>query len=520
MNDKQPFVDTIGTEGEKIVATGSLKEVKKILRGDYESIDLKEKTMLPGFIDCHLHPVWFFYLINPDLSLIRSLRQLQDVLAEYAKNKKPGELILGLSLKEENFDKRILPTRWDLDEACPENPVFVLRYEGHVGILNSKGLEYVGIDINTKVPDGGEIRKNEKGELNGIISEQALALVTSKYKPPSLEEFKKIAPKAFKIFAENGLTSLHGILSAEAGGEFGSLSAIEFPVFEKIREKVLQNWYSLIYTDRPKKLNKLKRFPFDDGKNDGKFKVGGLKAFLDGTFGARTAYMFEPFSDAANMCGFCVIDEERLYNKMKEAHNNGYQIGIHAIGDKGNRIAVDLFKKLLKEYPRKDHRHRIEHASMLTDDVIKDMKELGLIASCQPPFINSEYTWLEKRLGKERCKYTYPMKSLVDAGVIIASGSDCPVESTSVIQGLHALVHRNGFVPEQCISIEDALKSYTINAAYAAFEENIKGSIEVGKLADLVILDKNPLNVPKEKIKYIQVLQTIVRGETIYTKEN
>jgi predicted amidohydrolase YtcJ len=212
-----------------------------------------------------------------------------------------------------------------------------------------------------------------------------------------------------------------------------------------------------------------------------------------------------------------VVDEEDIYEKMKVAHNKEFQIAIHAIGDKGNRICVDLYKKLLTEFPRDNHRHRIEHASMLTDDVLKDISDLGLITSCQPPFINSEYKWLEKRIGKDRCKYTYPMKSIIDAGIVLISGSDCPVEDPNVIMGLHALVNRNGFVPEQCISMMEALKTYTINAAYAAFEENIKGSIEVGKLADLVILDKNPLEVTNDKVREIQVLETIIRGETKFT---
>ncbi|MFX1242902.1 MAG: amidohydrolase, partial [Promethearchaeota archaeon] len=251
---------------------------------------------------------------------------------------------------------------------------------------------------------------------------------------------------------------------------------------------------------------------------DSKFKVGTLKLFLDGTFGAKTACMWEPFSDEPDSCGFCVVDEEELYKKMKVAHNKGFQVAIHVIGDKGNRICVDLYKRLLTEFPRENHRHRIEHASMLTDDVLKDMSELGLIASCQPPFINSEYMWLEKRIGKKRCKYTYPMKSIIKAGIMLISGSDCPVEDPNVIMGLHALVNRNGFVPEQCISMMEALKTYTINAAYGAFEENVKGSIEVGKLADLVILDKNPLEISNNQIKETQVIETIIRGESVFKK--
>ena len=257
----------------------------------------------------------------------------------------------------------------------------------------------------------------------------------------------------------------------------------------------------------------------DDGRIDGKFKVGCLKLYLDGTFGAKTACMFKPFSDAPDKVGYCVIGEEEIYEKMKEAHNEGFQIAIHVIGDKGNRIAMNLYKRLLEEFPKVDHRHRIEHASMLTDDVLKDMAKYKIIASCQPPFINSEYKWLPKRLGIERCKYTYPMRSIIDNGIILISGSDCPIEDPDPILGLHALVTRNGFVPEQCISIKDAIKSYTINAAYGAFEEDIKGTLEPGKLADMVILDKNPLEVTPLDIKNIRVLETIIRGESVYRKE-
>ncbi|MFX0024615.1 MAG: amidohydrolase, partial [Candidatus Hermodarchaeota archaeon] len=328
---------------------------------------------------------------------------------------------------------------------------------------------------------------------------------------PKVEVLQEYSENCFRFFAEKGITSIHGNLEIEFG---------RIKIYKSIQDKIFQNWYALISTEKPEKLKKFKKPPLDGGRADSKFKVGTLKLFLDGTFGAKTACMWEPFSDTPDSCGFCIIDENEIYRKMKIAHNNGFQIAIHVIGDKGNRICVDLYKRLLTEFPKENHRHRIEHASMLTEDVIKDMKELGLIASCQPPFINSEYNWLEKRIGKERCQYTYPMKSIIDAGIVLVSGSDCPVEDPSVIMGLHALVNRNGFVPEQCISMMAALKTYTINAAYAAFEENVKGSIEMGKLADFVILDKNPLNVSKDKIRDIQVLETIVRGKSIFKKND
>jgi len=517
MNDDHFVVDAIAVVGEKIAAIGRLDEVKEKVGNEYELIDLKGKTMLPGFIDCHLHPILYtFYYIFPNLANINSLSELKSILSNAAKNWPTDKLLVGLNLCEENFDTPILPTRWDLDDACPNHPVFVMRYDGHVGIANTKALKLAGIDENTPSPEGGEIRKDEKGKLTGILSENAMAPMLSKISLPEKAELEKGAEKVFQKLAKNGITSIHGILHAESGGEFGDMGAIEIPFLRTVIDKVLQNWYLIIFTNRLRKLLKLKKPPLDEGKHDGKFKIGCLKLFLDGTFGAKTAYMFEPFSDFPESSGFCVVEPEELYKQMKEAHEKGIQIAVHVIGDKGNRLIVDLFKRLLEEVPRPDHRHRIEHASMLTKDVLEDMAKLGIIASCQPPFINSEYTWLEKRIGKERCKYTYPMKSIIEAGVVLVSGSDCPVEDPSVILGLHALVNRNGFVPEECISMKEALKTYTINAAYAAFEEDIKGTIDVGKLADLVILNKNPLEILKENIKELKIIETIIRGKTVY----
>jgi len=516
LNENQSSVEAVAIEGEKISAVGNLTDVKNNMGNDFELINLNGSTLLPGFIDSHIHPIMLiFFLINVNLSKVKSIKDLQTVLKEAASQKSPSEWIIGLRLKEEEFinpEERTLPTRWQLDEMCSENPVFLVRYDGHIGIANTKALEIAGINADTEVPEGGEIRKNENGEVTGIISEEALNLLFSKISFPKPPEFMEGAEKAFKILAEKGITSIHGLVEYDRG------RGIEFSVMKSIMDKVLQNWYCLVNTENTENIIKVKKPPLDEGHKYSKFKIGGLKTFVDGTFGAKTACMFEPFSDAPNMCGFCVVDIEKLYNQMKGAHNLGFQIGVHTIGDKGNRIVVDLYKRLLKENPRKDHRHRIEHASMLTADVISDMKELNLIASCQPSFINSEYTWLEKRIGKERCKYTYPYKSLIDAGVLIASGSDCPVEEPDVFMGLHALVTRNGLVPEECISIKEALKTYTINGAYAAFEEDVKGSIEVGKLADFVILDKNPMEVPKDKIKDIQVLKTIIRGKNVYKR--
>ena len=522
MNEKLPSVEAIGIKEEKIIVVGTLKDVKKEMGAETTLIDLKGKALLPGFIDSHLHPIAFlFFLFNLDLKDVRSYQELKTLLVEEAKERPQDQLLIGLSLKEEEFtdpEEQRLPTKWDLDEACPDHPVFLLRYDGHIGVANSKALELAGISNDTPSPAGGEIRKNEESELTGQLSELAASSMLSFVSMPDPAQINEAVKEGFGILASKGLTSLHGVVQAEAGAEMGEAGAFELPIFKTILDQIPQNWYSLIFTHNPKKLKRIKKPPLDGGQKDSKFRVGCLKLFADGTYGSATALMHEPFSDQPDKSGFLVIDKEDLYEKMKTAHNLGFQIGIHTIGDKGNRVVVDLYKRLLTEFPRKDHRHRIEHASSLTNDVIQDMSKLGIIASCQPPFINSEYKWLPKRLGSERCKEAYPMKSLVDAGVVISSGSDCPIEDPDVILGLYALVTRNGFVPEQRISIKEALKTYTINGAYAAFEEDVKGTIEPGKLADFVILDRNPLEVEPEEIKELMVLETICRGNTIYKR--
>ncbi|MHA1148692.1 MAG: amidohydrolase [Promethearchaeota archaeon] len=523
LNDNQPQVEAVGISDEKIVSVGALEKVKDEMGPDSLLIDLKGNCLLPGFIDSHLHPIAFmFFLFTLDLKNIKSFEELKSVLKEEVRGRPSDQMVFGLSLKEEDFEdpnERRLPTRWDLDEACPEHPVFLLRYDGHIGVANSKALELAGITKETPSPVGGEIRKNQDGELTGQLSELAASMMLSFISLPDPEKINDAAEEAFNILASKGITSIHAIVQAEAGAEMGDAGAFELPIFRSIMDIIPQNWYTILYTHKPRKLKRLKKPPLDGGNPYSKYKLGCLKLFADGTYGSATALMHEPFSDQPEKSGFLVTNKDELYEMMKIAHNDGFQIGIHTIGDKGNRVVMDLYKRLLSEFPRENHRHRIEHASSLTDDVIKDMKALGIIAACQPPFINSEYTWLPKRLGPERIKHSYPMKSLVDAGVVISSGSDCPIEDPDVIMGLHALVTRNGFVPDQCISIKDALKTYTINAAYASFEEDIKGSIEVGKLADFVILDKNPLKCKPEEIHNLKVLETIIRGKTIYKRD-
>ena len=234
INENQPFVEAVGIEGEKIVSIGDLEDVKKVLGKESALIDLKGHSLLPGFIDCHLHPIiHIFYLLSPDASDVKGIEELKDYLRKASKERNKDELMMVFNLSEEKFDVPKLPNKNDLDEACPEHPVFVLRYDGHIGIANSKALELAKIDENTLVPEGGEIRKDSNGNLTGVISEQALDLILSKVSLPSVDKIKVAAVKAFKIFAQKGLTSLHGILSSDSTGEFGGAGAMELQTCAK-----------------------------------------------------------------------------------------------------------------------------------------------------------------------------------------------------------------------------------------------------------------------------------------------
>ncbi|MHA1256401.1 MAG: amidohydrolase [Promethearchaeota archaeon] len=521
MNDDDPSVEAVGIKEDKIVAVGGFTKVKQKLP-TAELINLNGNTLLPGFHDCHCHPIpYVFFQVILNLGDIKSYEEFQNVLKNYTKNKKPNDWILGLAYNETNFEDEIkLPNRWELDNICPNNPTFILRHDGHIGFANSLALKLTGIDEKSIPPEGSQYRKNKNGQLNGEITEKATRKIILKAFNPLLQNLDKIGFSAFQKIASKGITTLHSIINYDTSGDPDDIRANEIPLLKSMQDNILQNWYSFVHIKKPRKLKRLRKPPLHGGKRDSKFKVNAIKLYIDGSLGASTAWMNEPFLDNPENSGLCVYDNlEDLYNIMKDAHNLGYQIGIHSIGDKANRVLVDLYKRLLNEYPKEDHRHRIEHASLLTSDVIKDMKELGLIASIQPPFITTDKKLALYRLGEERAKYTYPIKSLIEAGVVCASGSDSPVEDPDVIWGLHALVNRDDFIPEECISIKEALKTYTINGAYAAFEEDIKGSIDVGKLADFVILDKNPLETAKNEIKNLQVLETIIRGKTVFKKE-
>jgi predicted amidohydrolase YtcJ len=532
----ESIANAIAVFDGKILAVGTVERVRREIAAfqGQEDLDVQPTVVemdvggaciVPGFIDTHIHPgLYIYFRTQLDLSGARDYRDLGRMLQREGEKRAPDEWILGSDVMEDLFDdpkERHFPTRVELDRASPTRPVVVLRHDGHICAVNSAALRAMGItkeSAKSMSLPGGEIRVDANGEPTGVFTEAATTFPLERVPMPAMDRLKAAGELFSRELASFGITTFGGIVQLGAEGIAGQAGAVEMPLMEILmQEKTFsQDIVFYLVTGKPRQLKradaKIRKL---DG-NRGQFVVGGIKLYADGSFGARTAAMFEPYSDSpSGETGFMVKDSDSLLAMFKETHELGYQVIIHAIGDKANRIVVELFEQLLASSNR-PHRHRIEHASALDASTIADAARLGLTFCCQPAFINSEYTWLEARLGAHRIKMAYPFKSIVDAGVMLAGASDAPVESANVLKGIQACVTRRGLVKEECIPVMGALRMFTINAARALGQEQVKGSIEPGKIADFVVLGQDPRNVRVEKLEAIPVLATYHHGEKIF----
>jgi len=524
---------------EKIIAIGTKERVRSDIKHFIEnhraesSKDLKVREMnlngaciVPGFIDVHMHPgLYVYFKTQLNLSKVKSYAELRTLLQNEDQLSEPEKWILGTDLMEDLFDRpeeQRFPTRYDLDSFVPNRPVVIFRHDGHICTVNSVVLKRIGIDKSNareKTPESGEIRLDADGNPTGIFTEGALEYVVKLIPIPSIGDLKEASKEMSKELSKLGITTCGGVIQAGESGPAGKAGTMELPLIQALIKECLieQDFVFYVITDKPKTLPRLQKSFLSLSEKKDRFVIGGIKIFADGTFGSSTAHLFEPFSDSVNgNCGFMVIKREELFRLAKETSNLGFQVICHSIGDKSNRIVVDVFREVLSEPRERKPLFRIEHASQLTPEIIKDAATLGIAMACQPAFINSEYTWLEKRLGRERIRYTYPFRSILDAGVLLAGASDAPIESADVLLGLRACVTRNGFIPEEVITVTEALRLFTYNAACALGQEAIKGSLEKGKLADFVILDRNPELVPPEDLAKIRIFATYHRGFPVY----
>jgi len=517
IDDNHPLVAAVAVGDGRILATGSLEKCRAALRGPYQSVDLDGSVMLPGFIDTHTHPPMMIkYEMGADLTRVESIEMLQKRLQAVADQDPSSNWVMGFQFEEEHLQQPRLPTRHDIDKACPDRPAFILKHDCHMIIANTQAIETAGVSAGTRDPAGGRIDREPDGYPAGACRETAVHLIFGAMPLPEIQTIGKAAASIFARISSHGITSAGMILQTDEEGVAGVQGINDIPLMEAVIDAIPVSLYGLLVAHDYAPFDRAMRTRLHRNEIGAGHRIGGLKFFADGTFASCTAHMNQPFSDRPDTKGFMMHSVEEMYQRMAMAHTAGLQIAIHTIGDASNRICVDLYERLLTEFPRADHRHRLEHASQLNENLIADIARLNLVVATQPLFIHSEKSWLHKRLGKERTGWTYPLRALFDAGIKVAGGSDAPIESMSVLHAIQCCVDREGFEVQQGIGVDEAIRMFTLNAAYAQYEDSVKGSITAGKRADLVVLSDYPGAVPTDQIKNIRVERTICAGKNIY----
>ena len=520
VEEKNPAAQAIAIAGDRIVFVGSTAAAQNWVSGQTRVIDLRGKTVVPGLTDSHYH----FQGVGKrafDLNLdgCKSLDEFLSRIQNWTTGKQPDDWITGRGWMEEDWLDKKFPTRTELDRIVPELPVYLNRADGHMALVNSKALELAGITAETPNPPGGEILKDERGKPNGLLVDKAMGLV-NKFIPSSSPEMQeKFALKANEVALAYGLTTIH---DAGSGWETIDLwkrlygeGKMQIRIYEFVRgpggnvDSLLENGPQI-------------------GLFDHRLAVRGIKISIDGALGSRGAALLENYSDE-NTHGLFLFTDEQVYPTIKAATEKGLQVAIHAIGDAANRKVLDLYERAFNEVPPEQRkivepRFRIEHAQIVDPADIPRFKKLGVIPSMEASHAIGDLHFAVRRLGLNRLNGAYAWRTFIDQGNYIAGGSDAPVEEGNPLIEFYASVARRdttgfsaaGWHPELAMTREEALKSLTIWGAMAAFEEDLKGSLTPGKLADLVVLDRDLMTAPENELFQIKVLMTMVGGEIVF----
>ena len=524
IDEKNPRAEAIAVKGEFIIAVTSNKNIDQYIKeGTTKVIDAKGRLVIPGFNDAHAH----FGSINPDYIDLRYITDPK-IITERVKEKiakaKPGELIRGGNWEHEMFYNKQWPTKELIDPVSPNNPVALSRADGHSVLVNSYVIKKSGITKDTPDPFGGEIQKDpETGEPTGIFKETAKQLLkygAVKVKRTTEEEEERLMKgwqAAFDMAAKLGVTTVQ-------------LPPGQFKMYQKFRDMGKLTLRVYVGQPLPKDEKQLERYVELQKKyapEDNWIRFGYLKGFIDGTLGSGTMLVFKPFEDEPDKTGLAMMPYEELERRIIAADKMGFQVGIHAIGPKANRWILNAFEKSQEVNGKRDSRHRSEHAQILALDDIPRFAKLGVIASMQPTHCITDKRFAEKRIGLERCMGAYAWRRLLDVGARIAFGTDYSVEPLDPLEGLYASVTRKdragepgpGWFPDQKLTMEEAIKLYTLGSAYAEFMEGRKGMIKKGYLSDMVIYDKDLMKIRPEEIMKALVDYTIVGGKVVYKRE-
>jgi hypothetical protein len=507
----------VAIAADRIVAVGSTNEILKLAQSGTRRIDLQGRRVLPGFSDAHVH---FFSggaaLSGPELRYSKSQAEFRDTLAAFAAKQPAGQWITGGNWDHERWNPAVLPAHQLIDAAIPNNPVFVNRLDGHMSLANSAALKLAHIDKNTPDVPGGVIVRDANGEPTGILKDAAQDLVYRVIPEPSPEQIRAAVRAAQDYANANGVTSVQDMSAS--------------PDVFRVYQQMLHSGELHVRISGHQPLQEWKRLASVGIVADfggPQLHVGGLKGFADGSLGSTTALLFQPYLDAPSTSGIPSAElahPDAMFRDIEQADAAGLQVAIHAIGDKANNTILNFYERVEQAHTARDRRFRIEHAQHLLSSDIPRFAKLHVIASMQPYHLSDDGRWAEKRIGPERAKTTYAFRSLLDSGAILAFGSDWDVAPMSPILGIYAAAtrrtldgkHPGGWVPEQKITVAEAIHAYTMGSAYASFEEKIKGSIEPGKLADVVVLSDDILNMDPARIEQVTVEQTIMNGQVVY----
>jgi len=518
-NVGQPWADAVAADGDKIIAVGELADIQALVGPATRTIAAPGAMLVPGFIDSHVHFISSGSgLASVQLRDAASQTEFAARLESFAATVSPGEWILYGTWDHEMWGGE-LPRRDWIDAVTPDNPVWVYRLDGHMALANSLALEIAGVDADTPDIAGGTIVRYADDRPTGLLKDNALKLVQSVVPASSNDQLDRDATAAMQYVASHGVTSVHDMPEDDISG-WQSLATYR-------RLLAAETLTTRIYAAVPlRDWERLRDEIAARGTGNEWLRIGSLKGFMDGSLGSHTAAMLEPFTDTPDDKGFLINSLDDMREWITGADNAGLQPLIHAIGDSAIRDLLDIYVDVVAANGDRDRRFRVEHAQHIAPADIERFVIQDVIASMQPYHAIDDGRWAEKVIGAERARTTYAFQSLIDSGARVAFGSDWSVAPAKPIDGIYAAVTRqtldgvntHGWIPEEKITVEQALHAYTTVAAYAAFEEDVKGMIKVGMLADFVLLDRDLSKLSPEDIRDTEVLHTIVGGETVYQR--
>lgn len=518
-DSSRPWAQAVAARNEEIILVGSSDEVDQLIGPDTLVIEAEGGMLLPGFIDTHVHFLdGGTTLAAVQLRDAQSPQEFAQRIADFANTVEPGEWISGGTWDHMNWGGELPDREW-IDEFTPDNPVWVMRLDGHMGIGNSQALARAGIDADSPDIAGGEIVRDADGRLTGVLKDNAMGAMLRAVPEPTERQLDAYLNEAMKYVASNGVTSIHAMY------DFSWDSWLSLDTYARAHAN--EALITRIYAVTPlKEWPRLVDYMATHGRGDDWLQLGGVKGFMDGSLGSHTAAFLEPYSDTPDESGFLLDSLPDLHTWIAAADAAGLQLNVHAIGDKAIRDLLDIYYEVAQENGKRDRRFRMEHAQHIHPEDIPRFRVQEVIASMQPYHAIDDGRWAEDVIGAERAETTYAFRSLMDDGAHVAFGSDWFVAPATPLEGIYAAVtrrtlddeHPQGWVPQQKISVEQALRAYTYEGAHASFTEDRKGKLKPGMLADMVLIDRDLTAIAPETIRDAEVLKTIVGGKLVFSR--